>query len=109
MPFASGTFDAVISIGSFEMIGKNRPIALFEMIRVAKSGARIGIAEPMCLPGPIPADIPDSNTKLSFQECFSTLSWNRDLFSDQGLEIVDSYFDDAYQWWLKYRVQVSEV
>lgn len=109
MPFASGTFDAVISIGSFEMIGKDRPVALSEMIRVAKSGARIGIAEPMCLPGPIPDDIPDSETKRSFQECFATLSWNYDLFSDQGLKIVDNcYFDDAYQWWQKYRVQVSE-
>jgi ubiquinone/menaquinone biosynthesis C-methylase UbiE len=106
MPFASGTFDAIISIGSFEMIGIDRPVALSEMIRVAKTGARVGIAEPMCLPGPIPADIPDSETKRSFQECFATLSWNRNLFSDQGLKIVDSYyFDDAYQWWREYRDQ----
>lgn len=109
MPFASGTFDAVISIGSFEMIGKDRPVALSEMIRVAKSGARIGIAEPMCLPGPIPADIPDSNTKRSFQECFATLSWNCELFSGHGLKIVDNYyFDEAYRWWLQYRVDDEE-
>jgi hypothetical protein len=79
------------------------------MIRVAKIGARIGIAEPMCLPGPIPADIPDSNTKRSFQECFATLSWNCELFSGQGLKIVDKYyFDEAYQWWLRYRVKVDD-
>jgi ubiquinone/menaquinone biosynthesis C-methylase UbiE len=109
MPFAPGTFDAVISIGSFEMIGKDRPVALSEMIRVAKSGARIGIAEPMCLPDPIPTDISDSETKRSFQECFVTFGWHCELFSDQGLKIVEKYyFDEAYQWWQKYRAQVSE-
>lgn len=109
MPFTSCTFDAVISIGSFEMIANDRPVALTEMIRVAKSGARIGIAEPMCLPGPIPADIPDSETKRSFQECFATLNWNCELFSDHGLKIVDNYyFDEAYQWWQQYRINVSE-
>jgi hypothetical protein len=94
------------------MIGEERPLALSEMIRVAKIGARIGIAEPMCLPGPIPIDIPDSDTKRSFQECFSTLSWNCELFSNHGLEIVDSYyFDGAYQWWEEYRDQgrISEI
>ncbi len=106
MPFAANTFDAVISIGSFEMIGEERPQALSEMIRVAKKGARIGIAEPMCLPGPIPADIPDSDIKRSFQQCFSTLTWNCDLFAGQGLKIVDRYyFDEAYKWWKVYRDQ----
>jgi SAM-dependent methyltransferase len=112
MPFSPDTFDAIISIGSFEMIGEERHLALSEMIRVAKIGARIGIAEPMCLPGPIPTDIPDSDTKRSFQECFSTLNWNSDLFSNQGLEIVDCYyFDGAYQWWEEYRDQgrISEI
>jgi ubiquinone/menaquinone biosynthesis C-methylase UbiE len=88
---ASDTFDAIISIGSFEMIGEERPLALSEMIRVAKKGARIGIAEPMCMPDPMPTDIPDSVIKRSFQKCFSTLSWNCDLFSNHGLKIVDSY------------------
>ncbi|RTE07192.1 class I SAM-dependent methyltransferase [Paenibacillus whitsoniae] len=39
MAFAAETFDAIISIGSFEMIGEERPHALSEMIRVAKKGA----------------------------------------------------------------------
>lgn len=104
MPFASETFDAIISVGSFEMIGDERPLALAEMIRVAKKGARIGIAEPMCLPGAIPADIPDSEIKTSFIECFSTLQWNCDLFSNHGLDILESYYyDHAYQWWEEYR------
>ncbi len=51
--FADGTFDAVISIGSFEMIGDERPQALGQLVRVAKPGAWVGIAEPMCLPDPI--------------------------------------------------------
>ena len=51
--FAEATFDAVISIGSFEMILDHRQAALAQMVRVAKPGARIGIAEPMCLPAPI--------------------------------------------------------
>lgn len=111
MPFASETFDAIISIGSFEMIGDERPQALSEMIRVAKRGARIGIAEPMCLSASIPDDIPDSETKKSFQDCFSTLKWNCDLFTNHGLRIVDSYyFEDAYRWWEQYRdhARISE-
>ena len=112
MPFTDHTFDAVISIGSFEMIGDERPLALAEMIRVAKPGARIGIAEPMCMPVPIPDDIPDSEIKTSFQQCFSTLTWNVELFAEHGLKIVDSYyFDEAYKWWLEYRDQkkISEI
>lgn len=86
------------------MIGDERPLALAEMIRVAKKGARIGIAEPMCLPGPLPANIPDSEIKTSFRECFSTLQWNCDLFSNHGLTIIESYYyDDAYTWWEQYR------
>jgi hypothetical protein len=38
LPFADNTFDAVFSIGSFEMIGDERPWALSEMIRVARRG-----------------------------------------------------------------------
>lgn len=106
MPFASESFDAIISIGSFEMIGEERPLALSEMIRVAKKGARIGIAEPMCLPGPIPDDIPDSKIKTSFEKCFSTLQWNCDLFTNQGLKLIESYyFEDAFRWWEEYRDQ----
>jgi ubiquinone/menaquinone biosynthesis C-methylase UbiE len=48
MPFGDNSFDAVISIGSFEIIKDERPQALQDMIRVAKKGSRIGIAEPMC-------------------------------------------------------------
>lgn len=39
MPFASNTFDAVISIGSFEMIGKDRPVALSEIQSTAFKNA----------------------------------------------------------------------
>lgn len=113
LPFADNTFDAVISIGSFEMIGEERPIALKEMIRVSKPGARIGIAEPMCLPGEMPEDLVelDQQFNLGFQQCFSSLDWNRDLFTEQGLTITEScYFSEAYQWWLNYRdkKQISE-
>ncbi|MBD2864001.1 class I SAM-dependent methyltransferase [Paenibacillus oceani] len=106
MPFADNTFDAIISIGSFEMIGDERPLALSEMVRVAKPGARIGIAEPMCQPIPMPAELVelDNQFSLGFQACFKTLDWNCNLFAGQGLPITDSYyFDEAYQWWLNYR------
>ncbi|MBO9609916.1 MAG: class I SAM-dependent methyltransferase [Paenibacillaceae bacterium] len=106
MPFADHTFDAVISIGSFEMIGDERPLALSEMVRVAKPGARIGIAEPMCQPVPMPAELAvlDNEYNMGFQACFKTLDWNCDLFTSQGLSITESYyFDEAYKWWLNYR------
>ncbi|MBM7663105.1 ubiquinone/menaquinone biosynthesis C-methylase UbiE [Bacillus mesophilus] len=108
LPFADHSFDAIFSIGSFEMIGDERPKALSEMIRVAKPGASIGIAEPMCLPVEMPSELVDLDRefKLGFQECFSTLEWNENLFINQGLAIKESYyFKEAYQWWLKYRDQ----
>ncbi|MDF2650359.1 MAG: Methyltransferase type 11 [Paenibacillus sp.] len=88
------------------MIGDERPLALSEMVRVAKPGARIGIAEPMCQPIPMPAELVelDNQFSLGFQACFKTLDWNCNLFAGQGLPITDSYyFDEAYQWWLNYR------
>jgi hypothetical protein len=39
------------------MIGGERPQALAQMVRVARPGARTGIAEPMCLPGPVPPEV----------------------------------------------------
>lgn len=106
LPFADETFDAILSIGSFEMIGDERPLALAEMIRVAKTNARIGIAEPMCLPVEMPSELAqiDRQFKLGFEECFSTVNWNENLFKEQGLLIEQSsYFEEAYQWWLQYR------
>lgn len=108
LPFADNTFDAILSIGSFEMIGDERPLALTEMVRVAKSGARIGIAEPMCLPGKMPEELVeiDQKANLGFQQCFSTLDWNCNLFTQHGLAITENYyFEEAYTWWLNYRDQ----
>ncbi|SFL06514.1 Methyltransferase domain-containing protein [Paenibacillus sp. 1_12] len=108
MPFASGTFDAVISIGSFEMIGDERPAALKEIIRVAKPNAYIGIAEPMCQPEPMPIDmvVIDEQYNLGFRRCFRSLEWNCELFRQQGLSVVQcSYFPSARDWWIVYRDQ----
>ena len=67
MPFADNTFDAVISIGSFEMIGDERPLALSEMIRVTKTGSRIGIAEPMCLLDAMPDDLAELDKQFNLR------------------------------------------
>ena len=109
LPFPDNAFDAIISIGSFEMIGDERPQALKELIRVARPGARIGIAEPMCRPD-MPADLValDQEHKLRFEECFRTLEWNLALFAEHGLQVVESYhYPEAYQWWLQYRDQMT--
>lgn len=108
LPFADGTFDAVISIGSFEMIGDERLEALNELVRVVRHGGRIGIAEPMCLPVQIPPDIAelDNLDGGSFQKCFRSVEWNFDLFRHCGLKIINrDYFVEARQWWMEYRAQ----
>lgn len=108
MPFSKDAFDAIMSIGSFEMIGDDRPQALSEMIRVARPGARIGIAEPMCLAETVPYDVDDNflETMKGYKHCFRTLEWNRKLFEQYGLKVTASYyFSDAYEWWLAYRDQ----
>jgi cyclopropane fatty-acyl-phospholipid synthase-like methyltransferase len=122
MVFADETFDAVISIGSFEMIGADRPQALEQMVRVAKRGARIGIAEPMCLPVPIPPDIreldrfqadelrKDSQVENnSFEFYFRSTDWNAELFAKAGVAIIESsYFPEARKWWTEYSAHVRE-
>lgn len=94
LPFAAGTFDAVLSINSFEMIADDRPAALAEMVRVARPGARVGIAEPMCLPALIPPEIAalDERGELRFQHCFRTVEWNRDLFTQAGLAVTGASY-----------------
>ncbi|MCP8970683.1 class I SAM-dependent methyltransferase [Ectobacillus ponti] len=110
LPFADNTFDAIISIGSFEMIGEERPQALRELTRVAKPGSRIGIAEPMRQEAPMPAELAqlDEEHKLGFQQCFSTLAWNMELFQAQGLQPAEaSYFSEAAVWWKEYAEQAD--
>jgi SAM-dependent methyltransferase len=111
LPFAADTFDAVLSINSFEMIEDDRPAALAEMVRVARPGARVGIAEPMCLPVPIPPEIAELDERggLRFQQCFRSVKWNRDLFTRAGLLVIDaSYFPEARRWWLAYEAQATQ-
>lgn len=108
LPFPANSFDAVISIGSFEMIGEERPQALREIMRVLRPGACFGIAEPMCYPNTMPDDLAklDTEHQLGFQHCFRTLDWNKRLFEEHGLAVVESYyFPDAYKWWLEYSAQ----
>jgi ubiquinone/menaquinone biosynthesis C-methylase UbiE len=112
--FADATFDAVISIGSFEMIAEDRAAALAQMVRVAKPGARIGIAEPMCLPAPIPEAVrgldrvrfPDGR---GFEFHFRSVDWNAELFEQAGLSVIErQYFPEAAKWWGEYSERVSE-
>lgn len=105
LPFPSGSFDAILSIGTFEMIGDERPLALQELIRVARPGARIGIAEPICLPVEMPDDliVLDAQHNLAFRASFRTLDWNRQLFERHGLTVLEAhYFPEAPQWWQAY-------
>src|SRR5919202_3029518 len=110
--FAENTFDAVISIGSFEMIGDERPEAQAQLVRVARPGARIGIAEPMCLPGPVPPDVLELDRRYKqgkwSEYYFRTVNWNCALFERHGLSVARSdayYFPDAYAWWLDYAAE----
>lgn len=110
LPFANQTFDAVISIGSFEMIGDERPQALAEIVRVSKVGAMIGVAEPMCRTEIAPQEIAklDEENNLEFQKCFRTVEWYSKLFQSLGLAVTDSrYFSESRQWWMEYRETAS--
>ena len=112
--FADETFDAVISIGSFEMIGEERPNALEQMVRVAKRGARVGVAEPMCLPVPIPSDLRElDRARFSdgrgFEYHFRSVDWTAGLFERAGLAVVERRnFPEAIKWWREYSERVSE-
>lgn len=112
--FADATFDAVFSVGSFEMIGEERAEALTQMVRVAKPGARIGIAEPMCLSAPIPPDIgeldrarfPDGR---GFEFHFRSVDWNTELFERAALKVIERrQFEEAPRWWREFSEHVQE-
>jgi hypothetical protein len=71
----------------------------------------VGIAEPMCLPAPIPPEIAelDERGRLRFQQCFRTVAWNRDLFTRTGLLVTQAcYFPEARPWWLAYEAQATQ-
>jgi ubiquinone/menaquinone biosynthesis C-methylase UbiE len=102
LPFADNCFDAVISIGSFEMIKDERPQALQEMVRVARRGARVGIAEPMALQETLPSDLSSIEYFINSKDYFKTVNWNCDLFRQAGLTITDHYyFEEGYKWWVE--------
>ncbi len=112
MPFANATFDAVLSINSFEMIAiaDNQQRALAEMVRVARPGARVGIAEPIALTAAMPPDLAelDERGRLNFQLCFRTLESNRVLIAQAGLHLEDAYyFPEARAWWEAYAAQAT--
>jgi hypothetical protein len=94
------------------MIGDERPQALEQMVRVARPGARIGIAEPMCLSGPEPPDVLELDRRHKqgrwSEYSFRTVDWNRALFERHGLSVADGdacHFPDAYAWWLAYAAE----
>lgn len=113
LPFAAETFDAVISIGSFEMIGDKRPQALSEMVRVAKVGAMIGVAEPMCRTDTAPGDLAvlDEEHGLEFQKYLRTVEWCSNIFKLYDLTVTEAaYFSESRKWWMEYRAtaRISE-
>ncbi|WP_053367920.1 class I SAM-dependent methyltransferase [Bacillus sp. FJAT-27245] len=101
VPFADNSFDAVFSIGSFFMIGEERPVALKEISRVIKNKGRIGIAEPMCTMDAAPDDITSYEIYQSYKEWLRTVQWNSDLFIQNGLDVHEAYyFKNGYQMWV---------
>ncbi|RIW32497.1 methyltransferase domain-containing protein [Bacillus salacetis] len=101
LPFADGTFDAVFSIGSFFMIGEDRPSVLREIMRVIKHRGHFGIAEPMCTMDDAPNDITSYDIYKSYKEWLRTVQWNCSLFNQNGFEIIEAYyFKHGFQMWV---------
>lgn len=95
------------------MIGDERPKALAEVISVAKVGARIGFAKPMCRTETAPQEIAalDEQHGLEFQKCLRMVQWYSNLFPSCGLAVTDArYFAESRRWWMEYRevAKISE-
>jgi len=91
-------------------IAGNQQRALAELVRVARPGARVAVAETMALTAPTPADLVelDERGHLNFQLCFRALESNRVLITQAALHIEDAYyFPEARAWWEAYAAQAT--
>ncbi len=104
------SFDYVYSTTALEMVralgGEDLYLACVEeILRVLKPGGVFGLAEPMHLDRPIPADLRPLVTtgEFAWADCFVTVGQTADALQEAGFEIMEAaYAPDSWRWWMEF-------
>lgn len=117
-PFASESFDKIISTTTLEMIrGMNGETgykeSVMEIYRLLKPGGIFGLGEPMHNDVEIPREIypyvTKGNMPAPWTECFATLKETVEVLESVGFKIVEAdEAPDAQLWWEEYCEYDSE-
>jgi SAM-dependent methyltransferase len=109
-PFVAGTFDAVYSTTTLEMVrwekgDEGYARCMEEIRRVLRPGGVFGLAEPMHTGIPIPDDLLPhvSQEPFGWKDCFRSLEDTIRPIQSAGLEVVESGLAPrARDWWMEF-------
>jgi SAM-dependent methyltransferase len=110
LPFADDEFDAIVSIDAFEYFGTDVHL-LPSLLRVLKSGGRIGMTAPGLDPDPYEGVVPDAVWSLWGHEvaAWHTPGWWRRHWELSGLleGIEAAWLPDGRENWIRWAEAVS--
>jgi SAM-dependent methyltransferase len=112
LPFEDDEFDAIVSIDAFEYFGTDVHL-LPALLRVLKSGGRIGMTTPGLKPDPYEADVPDGVWSLWGYEvaAWHTPDWWRRHWQLSGLldGIESAWLPDGRENWIRWTEAIQTV
>jgi cyclopropane fatty-acyl-phospholipid synthase-like methyltransferase len=111
LPFAEGSFDAIVSIDAYHYFGTN-DLYLPELTRLLKPGGRIGVVAP-ALREEIDGVEPPEHLKPFWEPgfwCFHTAAWWRRHWTRSGAVDVETadWLEDGWRDWLRWCEVVAD-
>ncbi|WP_328356468.1 methyltransferase domain-containing protein [Streptomyces sp. NBC_00445] len=111
LPFAEGSFDAIVSIDAYQYFGTN-DLYLPTLARLLKPGGRIGVVVPALRQEPEGTE-PPAHLKPYWEPdfwCFHTADWWRRHWTRSGAVEVETsdWLDDGWRDWLLWCDVVAE-
>ena len=97
LPFADGSFDAIICIDAINHL-PDRPAVILDWVRVLKPGGRLLFTDPITITGPISKEELATRSSLGFF-LFVPGNYNRKVLADCGLRLIlcDDVTENTFQ------------